>query len=55
MLLREPAGGGGADQPRKDRVMLLAPPFAMAGAQTIVSTEHRISTSAIRRTAATRP
>ncbi len=43
MLLREPAGGGDADQPRKDRVMLLAPPFAMAGAQTIVSTEHRIS------------
>ena len=29
--------------PRKDRVMLLAPPFAMASAQTIVSTEHRIS------------
>ena len=23
--------------------MLLAPPFAMAGAQTIVSTEHRIA------------
>ena len=41
MLLREPAGGG--DEPRKDRVMLLAPPFAMAGAQTIVSTEHRIA------------
>ena len=32
-----------AIEPRKDRVLLLAPPFAMAGAQTIVSTEHRIS------------
>jgi dipeptidyl aminopeptidase/acylaminoacyl peptidase len=28
--------------PRKDRLMFLAPPFDMARAQTLVSTEHRI-------------
>ena len=39
-------GGGdtaaGADAP-KDRLMLLAPPFAIDKAQTLLSTEHRIS------------
>jgi dipeptidyl aminopeptidase/acylaminoacyl peptidase len=39
---------GGADEganapPRQDRLMLLAPPFDLARAQTIVSTEHRLS------------
>src|SRR5204863_5384848 len=47
MLWRESGGGNGdaapAAAPRKDRLMLLAPPFALANAQTIVSTEHRIS------------
>jgi dipeptidyl aminopeptidase/acylaminoacyl peptidase len=46
VLWRE-RGGGAADDPnatpRKDRLMLLAPPFDTARAQTIVSTEHRIS------------
>jgi dipeptidyl aminopeptidase/acylaminoacyl peptidase len=38
--------GGGDDPtapPRKDRLMLLAPPFDMARVETLVSTEHRIS------------
>jgi dipeptidyl aminopeptidase/acylaminoacyl peptidase len=40
MLWREPAGADGAP---KDRVMLLAAPFALASAQTLVSTEHRLA------------
>jgi dipeptidyl aminopeptidase/acylaminoacyl peptidase len=51
LLWREKANGNdkpnGNDDanasPRKDRVMLLAPPFDMAQAQTLLSTEHRIS------------
>ena len=43
MLWREPAGNGDGDAPRKDRVMLLAAPYAMSRAQTVVSSEHRIS------------
>ena len=43
MLWREPGGGNGdaagpGAAPRKDRLMLLAPPFALASAQTIMST-----------------
>jgi dipeptidyl aminopeptidase/acylaminoacyl peptidase len=49
VLLREPAGSSSGDareaaaDERKDRVMLLPPPFAMDKAQTLVSTEHRVS------------
>jgi len=45
MVWRENGAGNGdaPAAPRKDRVMLLAPPFTMSSAQTIVSTEHRIS------------
>lgn len=46
MLLREKAAEGGDEAnaaARKDRVMLLTPPFDLAQAQTIVATEHRIS------------
>lgn len=37
------AGGEGEAAPRKDRLMMLAPPFDLARVQTLVSTEHRIS------------
>jgi dipeptidyl aminopeptidase/acylaminoacyl peptidase len=43
LLWREAAGGSGDNGARKDRVMLLAPPFDPTSAQTIVSTEHRFS------------
>ena len=43
LLWREPAGNGNGDAPRKDRVMLLAAPYAMSSAQTVLSSEHRIS------------
>ncbi len=47
LLWRERANGNGTEDPnappRKDRVMLLTPPFDVAQAQTIVSTEHRVS------------
>jgi dipeptidyl aminopeptidase/acylaminoacyl peptidase len=43
MLWREPAADSNGDAPRKDRVMLLTAPFAMSGAQTVLSSEHRIS------------
>ncbi|HJU41826.1 MAG TPA: prolyl oligopeptidase family serine peptidase [Vicinamibacterales bacterium] len=46
LVWREPATGrGDANAPgdRKDRLMLLAPPFALDRAQTLISTEHRIS------------
>jgi hypothetical protein len=39
-LWRERAKG---DAPRRDRIMLLAPPFALGSAQTLASTEHRFS------------
>jgi dipeptidyl aminopeptidase/acylaminoacyl peptidase len=43
LVWREAASGNGDNGARKDRVMLLAPPFDPAGAQTLVSTEHRFS------------
>lgn len=47
LLWREKANDNGNDDadagPRKDRVMLVPPPFDMAKAQTIVTTEDRIS------------
>jgi dipeptidyl aminopeptidase/acylaminoacyl peptidase len=45
MLWRERAAGddAAASTPRQDRLMLLAPPFDLARAQTLVSTEHRFS------------
>ncbi len=45
LLWRERANGNDDPNaaPRKDRLMLLAPPYDIAQAQTIVSTEHRIS------------
>jgi dipeptidyl aminopeptidase/acylaminoacyl peptidase len=45
LLWRERASGDETANapPWQDRLMLLAPPFDLAGAQTIVSTEHRLS------------
>jgi dipeptidyl aminopeptidase/acylaminoacyl peptidase len=47
VLWREPGSGSGngdaAADARKDRVLLLPPPFVLDKAQTLVSTEHRIS------------
>ena len=43
MLWRENGGTSDSTGPRKDRVMLLQPPFTLSSAQTIVSSEHRIS------------
>ena len=57
LLWREPANGNAngpsdtASDARKDRVMLLAPPFAIDKAQTVISTEHRISNVRYRRMA----
>ena len=47
-LMREPRPRGGNEaeadaMPRKDRIMLLAPPFDMAQARPIVVTEHGLS------------
>lgn len=46
LLWREPASANGADAAaaRQDRVMLLTPPFDLARAQTVLASEHRIST-----------
>jgi dipeptidyl aminopeptidase/acylaminoacyl peptidase len=45
MLWRERASSddAAAATPRQDRLMLLPPPFDLAKAQTLVSTEHRLS------------
>jgi dipeptidyl aminopeptidase/acylaminoacyl peptidase len=46
LLWREPATGKGDEAQadgRKDRLMLLAPPFALEKAETLVATEHRLS------------
>ena len=43
MQWREPATGDEAAAPRQDRMMLLAPPYNLAAAQALVSTEHRFS------------
>jgi len=45
LLWREKSAGeeDPSASPRKDRLMLLAPPFDIGRAQTLVSTEHRIS------------